>query len=327
MARALPLHMRATLGGLRAFGEGFSALFHHAHRVGLAPSDAEVRIVRGIAYGPDPRQAVDVYLPAKPRVSAPLPLLVFVHGGGWIACNRTMSAPLARTLAARGFAVVTPGYRLLPDCTRHAQRADVKAAMSWVLNDGAQRFDFDLSRMVVGGESAGAHLMMRTVQAWDPSWPKPRGILGVYGIYDVQHLQEDAKPMFEPVRAALSQGGRFDDMVVDHSALRPLPWSDVPVLLLHGEADVVAPVAQSQAMYALLLAQGHDVRLRIYAGGAHGFIYDKHPARRKTALRAYRATLRFLLEATGRSALRRSRALPLEHSLVDAPAATKVEPA
>lgn len=300
MALALPLHMRATLGGLRVFGEGFSALFHHAHRVGLAPANRNVRIIAGIPYGPHGRQAVDVYLPAKPKISGPLPTLVFVHGGGWIACNRKMSAPLARTLAARGFAVVTPGYRLLPQCDRAAQRGDVRAAMAWVVGAGASRFDLDLSRMVVGGESAGAHLMMRTVQAWDAAWPKPRGIVGVYGMYDVQHLQHDGKPMFEPVRAALRQGQTFADMASDHTALRPLPWSDVPVLLLHGEADVVAPVTQSHAMHAMLREQGHDVRLRTYPGGAHGFIYDSHPRRRATSRRAYRATLRFLLEAVGR---------------------------
>ena len=143
MASALPLHMRATLRGLRAFGEGFSALFHHAHRLGLAPSDAQVRIVSGVPYGSRPRQVCDVYLPARPKDSTPLPTLVFVHGGGWIACNRKMSAPLARTLAARGFAVITPGYRLLPDCSREAQRADVYAAMSWLMSRGATRFNLD----------------------------------------------------------------------------------------------------------------------------------------------------------------------------------------
>ncbi len=344
MPRALPLHLRAALIGVRAFGEGFSALFHHAHRIGLAPSDAEVRIVRGIPYGSDPRQAIDVYLPAKPRLSASLPTLVFVHGGGWIACNRTMSAPFARTLAARGFAVVTPGYRLLPHCDREAQRSDVRAALSWVMTSGARRFDLDLLRMVMAGESAGAHLMMRTVQAWDPGWPKPRGLVGMYGMYDVQHLEHESRRLFEPLRAALthsgtrsaSQGvtrggtrsgpgggprGRFAEMAHDHSALRPLPWSDVPVLLLHGESDVVVPVSQSHAMHDMLREHGHDVRLRTYAGGAHGFIYDGHPARRPAALSAYRATLRFLLETTGRSTPRRSPGPPLARSLAEALAA------
>jgi len=311
MASPLPLHMRATLSGLRAFGDGFSALFHHAHRIGLAPSDRRVRVVSGIRYGGDPRQRVDVYLPVEKTLSAPLPTLVFMHGGGWVACNRTMSAPLARVLASRGFAVVTPGYRLLPQCDREAQLGDVRDAMAWVMGPGAQRFGFDLSRLVVGGESAGAHLVMRTVQAWNPGWPKPRGIIGVYGMFDVQHLTAETRPMFEPIRAALGQGMPFAEAARDHSALRPLPWTDVPVLLLHGEADDIAPVAQSHAMHSLLHARGHHVRLRTYPGVSHGFIYDGHPARRPTAARAYRATLRFLLEVTERPAQHRSLAPPL----------------
>lgn len=298
--------MRATLGGLRAFGEAFSALFEHAHRVGLAPSNRRVRVIRDLAYGADPRQAVDVYLPAAHPHGKSLPTFVFVHGGGWIACNRRMSSPMARTLAARGFAVITPGYRLLPHCDRAAQRRDVRDAMAWVIEQGAERFGVDLSRLVVGGESAGAHLVMRTVQNWEASWPKPRGVIGVYGLYDVGHLTEEMRPMFEPVRVALKQGDAFEDAVRDHTALRRLPWNDVPVLLLHGDDDDIAPVAQSHAMHAMLVEHGHEVRLRTFPGASHGFIYESHPLRRKTAARAYRSLLRFLLEVTARSAQHRS---------------------
>ncbi len=322
MSLHLPLHMRATLGGLRVAGDGFSALFHHAHRIGLAPSNRRVRVVSNVRYGADPRQRVDVYLPVGKRQSATLPTLVFVHGGGWIACNRTMTAPLARTLAARGFAVVTPGYRLLPQCDREAQRADVQGAMAWLLGPGAARFRFDLSRIVVGGESAGAHLMMRTVQDWDASWPKPRGIVGVYGMYDVHHLSDRPPAMFEPVRAAIVQGHTFEDAAREHSALRPLPWSDVPVLLLHGEDDDIAPVRQSQAMHAMLERHGHHVRLRTYEGASHGFIYDGHPKRRATAARAYRAMLRFLLEVTQRPSEHRSLAPASGHAAEVLPDAT-----
>ncbi len=310
MRTPLPLHMRATFRGLRALGDGFSALFQHAHRIGLAPSDRHVRVIPNLRYGDHARQRVDVYLPVGKALSASLPTLVFMHGGGFVACNRTMSAPLARVLAARGFAVVTPGYRVLPQCDREAQLGDVRDAMAWVIGPGAQRFGFDLSRLVIGGESAGAHLVMRTVQAWEPRWPKPRGIIGVYGMYDVQHLEGEPRPMFTPVREALRQGMPFAEVARDHSALRPLPWTDVPVLLLHGEADDIVPVSQSRAMHSLLRARGHHVRLRTYPGVSHGFIYDAHPARRPIAAQAYRATLRFLLEVTERPAQHRSLAPP-----------------
>jgi len=315
MPSSLSLQMRVTLRGLRAFGEAFSALFEHAHRVGLAPSDRRVRVIRDIQYGADGRQAVDVYLPAKHTQGRTLPTFVFVHGGGWIACNRRMGSPLARTLAARGFAVITPGYRLLPTCTRNDQRKDVHDAMAWVVDAGAKRFDFDLSRLVVGGESAGAHLIMRTLQDWDTRWPRPRGAVGVYGLYDVGHLTDEAGPMFEPIRVALKQDDAFEEAVRDHSALRRLPWSDLPVLLLHGEDDDIAPVAQSHGMHAMLTEHGHEVRLRTFPGASHGFLYHSDPIRRKTASRAYRSLLRFLLEVTTRSTLRRSPArLPARSS-------------
>lgn len=301
--------MRATLSGLRAFGEAFSAIFEHAHRVGLAPSDRRVRVIRDLPYGPDPRQAVDVYLPAGHlHEGERRPTLVFAHGGGWIACNRRMVSPLARTLAARGFAVITPGYRLLPHCDRAAQRKDLHDALAWVIDHGATRFGLDLSRLVVGGESAGAHLIMRAVQDWDPAWLKPRGVIGVYGLYDVGHLADDVPPMLEPVRLAIKQGDAFADAARDHSALRRLPWSDVPILLLHGEDDVIVPVDQSHVMHAMLVEHGHNVELRTFPGASHGFIYQSDPVRRKTAVRAYRTLLRFLLEVTTRSTPRRSHA-------------------
>ncbi len=296
MSPHIPFGTRAALTGLRAFGQGFSALFHHAHRLGLTPGAGTVEVTWDVRFGEDPRHAADVYLPARRVPGAPLPTLVFLHGGGWIACDRKMVAPLARILAARGIAVVTPGYRLLPQCDSQTQRDDVMRAFAWVLGEGSARFGFDLSRLAIGGESAGAHLALRAAQAWPTTWPVPRGVIGVYGMYDVQHLSDVRHPMFVPVRRALKEGRPFRTAASDHSALRPLAFKDVPVLLLHGEADTIVPVDQSHKLKDVLESHGHEVRLRTYPGVSHGFIYDGHPARRMMAARAYRALYRFLIE-------------------------------
>ncbi|MDP2764968.1 MAG: alpha/beta hydrolase, partial [Brevundimonas sp.] len=81
----------------------------------FGPRDGGVRrAARDIAYGDDPRQVLDIYAPTAPR-ARPWPLLVLFYGGGWDSGDKTHYAWAAEALAARGFVVALPDYRLVPD--------------------------------------------------------------------------------------------------------------------------------------------------------------------------------------------------------------------
>src|SRR5688500_11119197 len=81
----------------------------------LSPGDGgAARVAKDVAFGSDPRQRLDVYAPAKNGNGAS-PVLVFFYGGSWASGSRQGYAFAAKAFASRGFTVVVPDYRLVPD--------------------------------------------------------------------------------------------------------------------------------------------------------------------------------------------------------------------
>ncbi|MBK9345371.1 MAG: alpha/beta hydrolase [Burkholderiales bacterium] len=114
--------------------------------------------VRDLAYGSDPRQRMDVYLPAKP-VNAPV--ILMVHGGGWRWGDKAASAVVDNKAArwlARGFVFVSVNNRLLPQADPLEQARDVAQALA-VAQAQAPSWGADPARFILMGHSAGAHLV------------------------------------------------------------------------------------------------------------------------------------------------------------------------
>src|SRR5580692_6078407 len=96
----------------------------------------------------------DVYLPdAEP----PLPVIIWLHGGGWRFGDRRLAPDLTRHFASRGFAMVSIEYRLSGQAVFPAPLEDVKAAVRWV-RSAAERYGFDADHIGLWGSSAGGHL-------------------------------------------------------------------------------------------------------------------------------------------------------------------------
>ncbi len=109
-----------------------------------------------IQYGPDAKwNVLDVYRPKKE--AGPLPVIVSVHGGGWVYGDKELYQFYCMSLAQRGFAVVNFTYRLAPEHKYPAQLEDVNRVMEWVLRQGEQ-YGFDREHIFLAGDSAGAHL-------------------------------------------------------------------------------------------------------------------------------------------------------------------------
>lgn len=109
------------------------------------------------SYGADYYQKVDVFLPAS-RVSSPVPILVFAHGGSWIAGYKEWMAFMAPAVTALPAVFVSVSYRLAPVNTLTDLVDDCAAAIAWVYAHSGE-FAADRSRLFVGGHSAGGHLM------------------------------------------------------------------------------------------------------------------------------------------------------------------------
>ena len=116
------------------------------------------RVLHDLAYGPDPRQRFDAYLPGRPLAAAPA--IVFVHGGGWANGNKdnpgVIEAKAAKWLP-EGVALISTNYRMLPDTAPLEQARDVARALAEVQRRAPQ-WGVDPARIVLMGHSAGAHL-------------------------------------------------------------------------------------------------------------------------------------------------------------------------
>ena len=228
----------------------------------VVPKDAGVReVVAGAAYGGDPRQRVDLYAPAAAAPAARLPIIVFFYGGSWSAGEREGYGFVARALAARGFLVAVPDYRLVPAVRFPAFVEDGAAAVRWVRWHARERGG-DPDRIVLMGHSAGAYIA--AMLAVDPRWlgadrAAVRGLIGLAGPYDFAPFD---------VAAAIAAFGRAPDP----AATQPVSFAgagDPPALLATGDDDVTVRPRNSDALAATLQASGVAVERRRYPGIGH----------------------------------------------------------
>ena len=113
--------------------------------------------VRNVAYGPDPAQRFDLYLPAR---AANVPVVFYVHGGGWANGDKTnpgLTNKLAHWLP-KGYAVISSNYRMVPAAMPLEQARDIARALA-TAQRRAGEWNLDAGRFVLMGHSAGAHLV------------------------------------------------------------------------------------------------------------------------------------------------------------------------
>lgn len=125
----------------------------------LHPAEPPQRVLRDLAYGWHPRQVLDLHLPTSVPAGS-LPVLVFVHGGGFVAGDkggpgRPLHDNIGRFAVEHGFIGATTNYRLAPEFTYPAGAEDVAAAVAFLSVEVASHGG-DPTRIVVMGHSAGA---------------------------------------------------------------------------------------------------------------------------------------------------------------------------
>lgn len=123
---------------------------------------AGAKAVRNVAYGADPAQRFDVYLPANPghASSKPVPVVFYVHGGGWANGDKTNPGVENKVdyWLPKGYAVISSNYRMLPAAMPLEQARDVARAAA-AAQKHAEEWNIDAKRFVLIGHSAGAHLV------------------------------------------------------------------------------------------------------------------------------------------------------------------------
>lgn len=126
-------------------------------------------------YDPDDADALlDVYFPAS--AARPLPTIVWVHGGGFLAGHKGLVAPYLKILAARGYTTVALGYSLAPARQYPTPVRQANAALAY-LEENAERLHVDPERFFLAGDSAGAQVAAQLANVIsDPSYARTVGI-------------------------------------------------------------------------------------------------------------------------------------------------------
>lgn len=242
----------------------------------LTPRSAAT-VDTGVAYGPLPRQRLDVYRPAAPAPANGWPVVVFFYGGTWNSGERADYLFLGQALASRGVLALVADYRLYPEVRYPDFVQDSALAVAFGL-EHATRLGGDPRRVFVMGHSAGGYnaAMVALDQRWlAATGHAPQelagwiGLAGPYDFFPTDNLQ--AQPVFfHPDYPAHAQP--ID--VVPAPASGAAPGASAPkpprAFLAAPEHDrVVSPERSTLQLAHRLQAAGVPVVLKIYPRASH----------------------------------------------------------
>jgi acetyl esterase/lipase len=262
--------------------------------------------------------AIDIYVPKKSR--APKPLILYIHGGGWMGGHTRQSAAFSNfpavlaKLASEGFVVASLEYRLSGEAPFPAQLQDARAAIRF-LKANATKYGLDPSRVGVWGGSAGGHLAALAalscgVTSLDPAPAAPgsecvQAAVTWYGVFDFAPMlarQAPGNAALNPAENALLRCTPATCTPEAVRAVSPASYIDAkdpPFLLIHGEKDAVVPVAQSRDAEAAMKAAGMSVEAIYIAGADHSWISTTPSETRAATLKATNATFDFFHRKLG----------------------------
>ncbi len=206
------------------------------------------------------QQYLDVLVPRAPA-PGPMPVLLNIHGGGWMIGNKgTQAMPLLMHMAAHGWLCVDADYRLSPGARMPAHIVDVKHAIAWTRQHAAE-YGGDPRFIVITGGSAGGHLVALAGLSANQPLLQPgfeaadtsvQVVVPFYGKYDMLGEREPDPAFADFMERNLMPGSReaHDDLWrAMHPAthLRSIDKERAPpFLVLHGTHDQLIPVAEAR---------------------------------------------------------------------------------
>jgi acetyl esterase/lipase len=241
-------------------------------------------VYRELSYAPPlpaGSHSLDLFVPT--RGQGPWPLIIFIHGGGWAAGDK--SAATFFEVSKRHYALASINYRLLWQAPFPAQIEDCKAAVSF-LRSRAKQYNLDPDRVGVWGCSSGGHLAM---------------LLETTGNGEVPEWERECHGVSSRVEAVCDWAGPSDLTALIHcsgldrrmriytknlvgppapgrelkwqwaSPVRYIKQGDPPVLIMHASGDKLVPISQSEELAKCLKAKGVDCIFKVIDAPQHCF--------------------------------------------------------
>ena len=231
---------------------------------------AELKIVKDIPYKTKAEEAyekerckLDVYLTAK---SEKVPVFVWFHGGGIQANSKDKEdevVVIAKKFARNGVAFVAVNYRLHPKVKYPAYIEDVAASVKWTI-DNAEKYNFDSSKIFIGGHSAGGYLTMMT--SFKNEFTDKVGL-------DVSKVAGSIPVSGQTVTHSTvrkEMGISRNTIIVDEKAhLYHFKKMKLPTFLIAGDKDLEMRAEESQILYSGIKSVSKQTRFKIYDNRNH----------------------------------------------------------
>ncbi|MGC3970054.1 MAG: alpha/beta hydrolase [Pirellulales bacterium] len=245
------------------------------------PLPAGVRVELDLEYarrGEKPL-LLDLYLP-ETKPAKPLPLVVWVHGGGWNAGDKARCPGVY--LVGEGFAVASINYRLSQEARWPAQMDDCRDAVRWLRREGP-RYGAAIEKIGVWGGSAGGHLVALLgtldVPTDEAVSSRVQAVCDWFGPSDLLTMPPNVlgpgKTEAELAKANGAQllGGIVRDrpeLAKQAGAWYQASAGDAPFLIMHGDEDSRVPLEQSAKLHDALQKAGVASTYTVVKGGGHG---------------------------------------------------------
>jgi acetyl esterase/lipase len=269
----------------------------------FAGTSMDIRIERDLQYVPDgdAAQTLDLYLPVKPS-DKPLPVVVWVHGGGWNGGSKAGGYCLF--LVGQGYAVASVEYRFSRKAIFPAQIQDCQAAIRWLRANSA-KYNLDPAHIGAIGGSAGGHLVsllgttggkkvFAATGGNEDQSDKVQAVVDLFGPKNFNTVMEQAAQDKANDGYNLATGGKGSPYTAligvsqlgedeakekavspEHYVTEDCP----PFLIIHGTVDRAVPYAQSVAFYNTLRTAGIQSYLQTFPNVGHGGpVFDANPA-------------------------------------------------
>ena len=221
------------------------------------------------------RLFMDLYYPAQ--ADGPSPVLVYVHGGGWVAGDKRNEGFLSYVpvFTDQGYLVVAINYRLSPRYKYPAHIVDVKCALRY-LRANADLYYLDPDRIAIWGASAGGHLaalagLAGPIAGYEqgqylPYSSKVQAVIDFFGPIDIEAI---CSP--ELVERFLGLDSCQNPNVKRASPTFYARAGAPPFLIFHGDLDSVVPISHSLLLHDTLFQTGVDSTLVVVENSGHGF--------------------------------------------------------
>ncbi|MFN8239295.1 MAG: alpha/beta hydrolase [Bacteroidales bacterium] len=228
-------------------------------------------VFRDVKYGSEPRQSMNIFLPAD-RGRDSTRLIILIHGGGWISGDKNDFDTFAGIFSTNKVAAVTVNYRYADPVKKVGYEEilnDIGNAIKCI-SDSSRKYSIDVSDITLMGHSAGGHIALMFAYTRN-SVNNIRNVISLAGPTDLDD------PIFLSISGITDLVNNLTGYDIDRRK-EASPVNHVSIVttyLYHGKTDAIVPWQQSDKLYGLIRSLNSKNRLSLIENCGHGFGFSE----------------------------------------------------